>query len=138
MNAPKRKYLENEAKMHFAYLRQCSAYSNSTSKDLHNFFFAKSVVHPSHHDRNLFNTFNFFTCKQWGCIVHIFFLLSTYYNKNYKKKHKEWRPVLATLSCSRNRGTLSLCAHCNEYSQLRSDRQVMEGSLFKWRSVKNK
>jgi hypothetical protein len=33
VNALKRKHLENEAKMHFTYLRQYSAHSNSTSKD---------------------------------------------------------------------------------------------------------
>ena len=34
VNALKRKHSENEVKMHFTYLWQCSAHSNSTSKDL--------------------------------------------------------------------------------------------------------
>jgi len=34
MNALKCKHPENEVKMHFTYLQQCSAHSNSTSKDL--------------------------------------------------------------------------------------------------------
>ena len=38
MNALKCKYLENKAKMHFAYLWQCSAHSNSTPKDSTIFF----------------------------------------------------------------------------------------------------
>jgi hypothetical protein len=33
VNALKHKHPENEAKMHFTYLRQCSAHSNSPSKD---------------------------------------------------------------------------------------------------------
>jgi hypothetical protein len=44
VNTLGRKYLENDAKMHFAYLRQCSAYSNSTSKDLTIFFLHKFRV----------------------------------------------------------------------------------------------
>ena len=32
VNPPKRKHLENEVKMHFAYLRQSSAHSNSTQR----------------------------------------------------------------------------------------------------------
>jgi hypothetical protein len=38
MNALKRKHLENEAKMHFTYIRQYSAYSNSTLKDFAKLF----------------------------------------------------------------------------------------------------
>ena len=34
VNTLKCKHPENEVKMHFAYLWQCSAHSNSTSKDL--------------------------------------------------------------------------------------------------------
>ena len=34
VNVPKRKHFKNEAKMHFTYLRQCLAHSNSTSKGL--------------------------------------------------------------------------------------------------------
>ena len=43
VNALKRKHFENETKMHFTYLRQCSAYSNSTSKD-----FVKLFLSPKH------------------------------------------------------------------------------------------
>ena len=38
VNTLKRKHLENEAKMHFTYIRQCSAHSNSTSNDLMKIF----------------------------------------------------------------------------------------------------
>jgi hypothetical protein len=45
VNTLGRKNLKNEAKMHFAYHRQCSAHSSSTPNDTNSFFFAQVRTH---------------------------------------------------------------------------------------------
>jgi hypothetical protein len=68
VNTLESKYLENEAKMHFTYLRQCSANLNSTLK----LNLKKKIAQVHQHNRNFttFATLKYFVCvntEQWGC-----------------------------------------------------------------------
>jgi hypothetical protein len=71
VNALKCKHPENEVKMHFTYLWQCSADSNSPSKDLN------KIISPGYPATDLIGILSSLL-ESWDYIVNSFVLLTTW------------------------------------------------------------
>jgi hypothetical protein len=90
VNVPKRKHFKNEAKMHFTYLRQCSAHSNSTSKDLTRLFaWVHHLQAPFRVQACIYKLLSMLRCEQWGLYSRYIYSFVLLTNKT-KKEKRPW------------------------------------------------
>jgi hypothetical protein len=72
VNAPKRKHLENEAKMHFAWTSAVLAVLGTFKLHFNGLNFFLAQVPKLITTRTSLILSNFL-CEQWACVVNIFF-----------------------------------------------------------------